>query len=96
MTVVPFQLGHASDRNVRWRRHRTSCLVPRSVLCSLRREIPQIRRMMVLGNAKSNGNPFGAAAAVGVFLVPTMFLRLFAPPQYLTGVLMGCVRLLAT
>ncbi|EIN05213.1 hypothetical protein PUNSTDRAFT_107508 [Punctularia strigosozonata HHB-11173 SS5] len=43
-----------------------------------------------LGNASSNGNPYGTAAAVGVFLVPVMFIRLFAPLQYLTGVLMGC------
>ncbi|KAI9512000.1 hypothetical protein F5148DRAFT_157072 [Russula earlei] len=37
------------------------------------------------GNAHGRGNPYGAAASVAVFLVPLMFIRLFAPQQYLQG-----------
>lgn len=31
------------------------------------------------------------AASVGVFLIPLVFCRIFAPAQYLPGVLMVCV-----
>ena len=48
---------------------------------------------LMVGNAKSNGNPYGSAASVGVFLVPMIFLRLFAPPQYLTGAILTVVSL---
>ncbi|PCH37055.1 hypothetical protein WOLCODRAFT_140699 [Wolfiporia cocos MD-104 SS10] len=41
-----------------------------------------------IGSARGNGNPYGLAACVGVFLVPVMFARLFAPMQVLPGVLM--------
>jgi len=41
-----------------------------------------------LGNAHSNGNAYGTAASFGVFLVPLMFIRLFAPQQYLQGVIL--------
>ena len=40
------------------------------------------------GSAKGNGNPYGIAAINAVFLLPLVFLRLFAPPQYLGGVLL--------
>lgn len=41
-----------------------------------------------IGNAHGRGNAYGTAAGVGVFLVPLMFIRLFAPPQYLPGILL--------
>jgi len=41
-----------------------------------------------IGNAHSNGNAYGTAASFGVFLVPLMFIRLFAPQQYLQGVIL--------
>ena len=41
-----------------------------------------------LGNAHSNGNAYGTAASFGVFLVPLMFIRLFAPQQYLQGIIL--------
>ena len=40
------------------------------------------------GNAHSNGSAYGTAASFGVFLVPLMFIRLFAPQQYLQGVIL--------
>ncbi len=45
-----------------------------------------------VGAGHGNGNPYGLGAVTGVFLFPFVFLRLFAPPQYLTAVLMGGVR----
>ncbi|KAI0070747.1 hypothetical protein K474DRAFT_1631398 [Panus rudis PR-1116 ss-1] len=44
-----------------------------------------------IGSAKSNGNPYGAAASVAVFLVPVIFFRLFCPMQYLPGALLTVV-----
>jgi len=41
-----------------------------------------------IGNADSNGNAYGTAASFGVFLVPLMFIRLFAPQQYLQGIIL--------
>jgi len=41
-----------------------------------------------IGSAKSNGSPYGMAASVAVFLVPLVFCRIFAPMQYLPGVMM--------
>ncbi|KAI0292715.1 hypothetical protein BC826DRAFT_1092011 [Russula brevipes] len=41
-----------------------------------------------IGNAHSRGNAYGSAASVGVFIVPIMFIRLFAPQQYLQGVIL--------
>lgn len=45
-----------------------------------------------LGNANSRGNVYGVAASVAVFLVPLMFIRLFAPQQYAPGVILMAVR----
>jgi hypothetical protein len=45
-----------------------------------------------LGNGGGNGNPYGLAASYAVLIVPVMFVRLFAPPQYLPGVILGSVR----
>ncbi|KAJ7619832.1 hypothetical protein DFH06DRAFT_1482861 [Mycena polygramma] len=42
------------------------------------------------GNGSSNGNPYGAAAAFGVVVLPLMFLRVFAPEPYLAGNVMCC------
>ncbi|KAL0565348.1 hypothetical protein V5O48_016677 [Marasmius crinis-equi] len=41
-----------------------------------------------MGNGHGNGNPYGAAAAVGLWNIPLIFLRLYAPPQYLPAVLL--------
>lgn len=41
-----------------------------------------------IGFGSGNGSPYGTAATVAVFLVPVLFLRLFAPPQYLPGALL--------
>ncbi|KAL7284167.1 hypothetical protein ACG7TL_001449 [Trametes sanguinea] len=41
-----------------------------------------------IGAGHGNGNPYGLATIVGVFLLPLVFLRNFAPPQYLVGILM--------
>ncbi|KAI9465778.1 hypothetical protein BJY52DRAFT_1376562 [Lactarius psammicola] len=47
------------------------------------------------GNANSRGNVYGVGASVAVFLVPLMFIRLFAPQQYLQGIiLMGATTIL--
>ncbi|GJE92380.1 fusaric acid resistance protein-like domain containing protein [Phanerochaete sordida] len=43
-----------------------------------------------IGDAKSNGSAYGSGATMAVFLVPLVFVRLFSPPQYLAGVLLGC------
>ena len=44
------------------------------------------------GAGNGNGNPYGLAAITGVILVPFVFLRIFAPPQYLSAVIMAGVR----
>ncbi|KAI0266395.1 hypothetical protein BC834DRAFT_969434 [Gloeopeniophorella convolvens] len=41
-----------------------------------------------VGNAHAHGNAYGTAASVAVFLVPLMFLRLYAPQQYLQGTIL--------
>jgi hypothetical protein len=43
------------------------------------------------GNGGGNGSPYGLAASYAVLIVPVMFVRLFAPPQYLPGVILGTV-----
>jgi hypothetical protein len=45
------------------------------------------------GNGSGNGNPYGLAASYGVFTVPVLFVRLFAPAKYLQGVILGTVRI---
>lgn len=49
--------------------------------------------IMFAGNAKSNGSAYGSAASMAVFLVPLVFVRLYAPMQYLPGVIIMNVRL---
>lgn len=49
------------------------------------------KRSSVVGNAKSNGTPYGTAAVMAVFLVPMVFVRLFSPPQNLIAVMMFSV-----
>jgi hypothetical protein len=44
------------------------------------------------GNGGGNGNPYGLAASYAVLIVPVMFVRLFAPPQFLPGAILGTVR----
>ncbi|THU86398.1 hypothetical protein K435DRAFT_822159 [Dendrothele bispora CBS 962.96] len=44
-----------------------------------------------MGNAHGTGNPYGAAAATGAIMVPVVFIRVFAPPQYMPGVILTCV-----
>ncbi|KAH9042560.1 hypothetical protein EDB85DRAFT_1915639 [Lactarius pseudohatsudake] len=41
-----------------------------------------------IGNANSRGNVYGVGASVAVFIFPLMFLRLFAPQQYLQGIIL--------
>ncbi|KAI0041578.1 hypothetical protein FA95DRAFT_677065 [Auriscalpium vulgare] len=41
-----------------------------------------------VGNGNGDGSPYGQAASVAVFAVPLQFIRLFAPPQYLQGVIL--------
>ncbi|KAK7062721.1 hypothetical protein VNI00_000209 [Paramarasmius palmivorus] len=43
-----------------------------------------------MGNGHGNGNPYGAAASMAFWCIPLVFLRLYAPPQYLTGLLLAC------
>ena len=45
------------------------------------------------GNGGGNGNPYGLAASYAVFIVPVLFVRLFAPPQLLPGAILGTVRI---
>ncbi|KAI9512001.1 hypothetical protein F5148DRAFT_1280228 [Russula earlei] len=42
-----------------------------------------------IGNGRGDGNPYGLAASYAVIILPVMFVRLFAPPKYLTGVILG-------
>ncbi|KAF8504549.1 hypothetical protein F5888DRAFT_759358 [Russula emetica] len=42
-----------------------------------------------IGNGGGNGNPYGLAASYAVFIVPVIFVRLFAPPQFLPGAILG-------
>ncbi|KAI9441300.1 hypothetical protein H4582DRAFT_1367483 [Lactarius indigo] len=41
-----------------------------------------------IGNANSRGNVYGVGASVAVFIFPLMFFRLFAPQQYLQGIIL--------
>lgn len=47
----------------------------------------------ISGNGNGKGTPYGLAASYAVFMLPVMFVRLFAPPKYLTGVILGTVRI---
>ncbi|KAJ6565829.1 hypothetical protein DFH09DRAFT_1472533 [Mycena vulgaris] len=42
------------------------------------------------GNGKGTGNPYGAAVAVGVCIVPLLFVRIFAPERFLAGNILCC------
>jgi hypothetical protein len=44
------------------------------------------------GNGGGKGSPYGLAASYAVFIIPVMFVRLFAPPQLLPGAILGTVR----
>jgi hypothetical protein len=50
--------------------------------------------LICAGNANSRGNVYGIGASVAVFLVPLMFIRLFAPQQYAPGVVLMTVRVM--
>ncbi|KAH9050166.1 hypothetical protein EDB84DRAFT_1623276 [Lactarius hengduanensis] len=41
-----------------------------------------------IGNANSRGNVYGVGASVAVFIFPLMFFRLFAPQQYIQGIIL--------
>ena len=43
---------------------------------------------MCAGAGHGTGNPYGIAVITGAFLLPLVFLRIYAPPQYLVGILM--------
>ncbi|KAJ7666376.1 hypothetical protein B0H17DRAFT_951077 [Mycena rosella] len=42
------------------------------------------------GNGTGNGNPYGAAVAVGVCIIPLLFVRIFAPERFLAGNILCC------
>ncbi|TFK50476.1 hypothetical protein OE88DRAFT_1736022 [Heliocybe sulcata] len=44
-----------------------------------------------IGSGHGTGNPYGIAASFGFFMIPTMFIRLFAPPALLSGVITSAV-----
>jgi hypothetical protein len=44
-----------------------------------------------MGNGSGTGNPFGMAASYGLLLIPVLFVRLYAPIEYLASVVLGCV-----
>ncbi|KAJ7478392.1 hypothetical protein FB451DRAFT_1452874 [Mycena latifolia] len=48
------------------------------------------------GNGKGTGNPYGAAVAVGVCIIPWLFVRIFAPERFLAGNILGCTTLLSS
>lgn len=50
--------------------------------------------LICAGNANSRGNVYGVGASVAVFLVPLVFIRLFAPQQYAPGVVLMTVRVI--
>ncbi|KAL5494924.1 hypothetical protein ACEPAI_386 [Sanghuangporus weigelae] len=41
-----------------------------------------------IGNGSGNGNPYGTAAAYGVFIIPVLFARINAPPTLLQPLIM--------
>ncbi|KAI0266396.1 hypothetical protein BC834DRAFT_969435 [Gloeopeniophorella convolvens] len=43
------------------------------------------------GNANGNGTQYGFAASYAVLMTPVLFIRLFAPPQYMQGVILGTI-----
>lgn len=43
------------------------------------------------GAGRGNGNPYGNAASAAVFMVPVVFVRLFAPIQYVSAAVLGSV-----
>jgi hypothetical protein len=63
------------------------CFCFRVSLCILKRT--NLRHHT--GNGSGSGNPYGAAAAFGVVVLPLIFLRVFAPEPYLAGNVMCCV-----
>ncbi|KAL5519292.1 hypothetical protein ACEPAH_975 [Sanghuangporus vaninii] len=46
-----------------------------------------------IGNGTGNGNPYGTAAAYGVFIIPILFARINAPPTLLQPLIMFCATL---
>ncbi|KAJ6554824.1 hypothetical protein B0H19DRAFT_1263119 [Mycena capillaripes] len=42
------------------------------------------------GNGKGNGNPYGSSVAVGVCIIPLLFVRIFAPERFLAGNILCC------
>ena len=44
------------------------------------------------GNGGGNGSPYGLAASYAVLIAPVLFVRLFAPPQFSPGAILGTVR----
>ncbi|KAF7348773.1 hypothetical protein MVEN_01396800 [Mycena venus] len=42
------------------------------------------------GNGKGDGNTYGSAVAVGVFIIPLLFVRIFAPERFLAGNVLCC------
>lgn len=82
------KLLHPTYWDLFWSHHWVASLVYWRVSL-LFPSFPQLERYS--GNAHARGNAYGTAASVGVFLVPLMFIRLFAPQQYLQGVILMAV-----
>jgi len=43
-----------------------------------------------MGNGNGTGNRYGVAASYGLVLIPVIFVRVFAPIEYLASVILGC------
>merc|ERR1711879_731460 len=44
--------------------------------------------MLIWYIAGGSGNPYALAVVFGIFCVPLVFLRIFAPPQHLMGMIL--------
>lgn len=89
------QLCSPHQRHIPWCSSRTADVVhwyvtTSSIHCSKEAGL----RPLFTGNASGRGNPYGEAAAVAVLSIPIVFLRVFAPFQYLPGAFLFGVRFL--
>lgn len=93
LTLWPIQLCHPSSWYIHRRYHWNGLLVHWYVTSLYALESYGLTAYLPdVGAGNGNGNPYGLAAIVGVILFFFVFLRLFAPPQYLTATLMAGVR----
>jgi hypothetical protein len=45
----------------------------------------------LIGNGRGEGNPYGAGASVALFIIPIVFIRVYAPQKYLAATALGGV-----